>query len=70
MWAEDDALENEIRGLGVNNLEQRHSFQSRNEGEVGDFLGIRIQKKGKDSFVLTQTGPYQQSVSRYRHGRL
>jgi Reverse transcriptase (RNA-dependent DNA polymerase). len=53
---EDDALENEIRGLGVNNLEQRHSFQLRNEGEVGDFLGIRIQKKGKDSFVLTQTG--------------
>jgi hypothetical protein len=50
------ALEEEIIGLGVNNLEQRHSFQLRNEGEVGDFLGIRIQKRGDNSFYLTQTG--------------
>jgi hypothetical protein len=46
----------EICGLGVNSLEQRHSFQLRNEGEVGDFLGIRIQKEGNDKFNLTQTG--------------
>lgn len=50
------ALEEEIKGLGVNNLEQRHSFQLQNEGEVGDFLGIHIQKKAEDSFYLTQTG--------------
>jgi hypothetical protein len=50
------ALEEEIKGLGVNSLEQRHSFQLRNEGEVGDFLGIRIEKKAEDSFYLTQTG--------------
>jgi Reverse transcriptase (RNA-dependent DNA polymerase). len=51
MWPE-----HEIRGLGVNNLEQRHSFQLRNEGEVGDFLGIRIEQRSNGSFYLTQTG--------------
>lgn len=51
-----DALEAEIRGLGVNNLEQRHAFQLRNEGEVGDFLGIRIEKERNGNFKLTQTG--------------
>mmetsp|Transcript_15021 Transcript_15021/g.28265 ORF Transcript_15021/g.28265 Transcript_15021/m.28265 type:complete len:2300 (+) Transcript_15021:159-7058(+) len=51
-----DMLEQEIQSLGVNNLETRHTFQLRNEGEIGDFLGIRIQKQGEDSFYLTQTG--------------
>lgn len=49
-------LEDEIRGLGVNNLEQHHSFQLCNEGEVGDFLRIRIEKQSNGSFYLTQTG--------------
>ena len=50
------AIEKEIRGLGVSDDEQRHSFELRNEGEVGDFLGIRIQKTGPREFDLTQTG--------------
>jgi Reverse transcriptase (RNA-dependent DNA polymerase). len=51
-----DELEREIKSLGVNNLETRHTFQLRNEGEIGDFLGIRIEKKGNGQFHLTQTG--------------
>jgi hypothetical protein len=51
-----EALEAEIKGLGVNTLEQRHSFQLRNEGEVGDFLGIRIEKRDHGKFYLSQTG--------------
>ena len=38
-------LEKEIKGLGVSTDEQSHEFQLRNEGEVGDFLGIRIKKQ-------------------------
>ena len=38
--ADPDVLEAEIQSLGVNNKEQRHTFQLRNEGEVGAFLGI------------------------------
>lgn len=60
---DNDALEAEIRGLGVNNLEQRHSFQLRDEGEVGDFLGIRIHKQGKGKFNLTQTGLIEKVIS-------
>jgi hypothetical protein len=37
-------LEQEIRSLGVASDECDHSFQLRDEGEVGDFLGIRIEK--------------------------
>jgi Reverse transcriptase (RNA-dependent DNA polymerase). len=54
----EEELEREIKGLGVNNLETRHSFQLRtNEGEVGDFLGIVwIEKRDNGKFHLTQTG--------------
>jgi hypothetical protein len=34
----------------------RPLFQLRDEGEVGDFLGIRIEKQKGNSFPLTQTG--------------
>jgi hypothetical protein len=34
----------EIAGLGISKYETQHSFQLRDEGEVGDFLGIRIAK--------------------------
>ena len=51
-----NAIEEEIRGLGVSKDEQRHTFQLRDEGEVGDFLGIRIQKTGKQQFKLCQPG--------------
>jgi hypothetical protein len=37
-------LDNEIRSLGVKEYECDHSFQLRDGGEVGDFLGIRIEK--------------------------
>jgi hypothetical protein len=36
----------EIDGLGVSKYETQHSFQLRDKGEVGDFLGIRIAKEG------------------------
>ena len=40
----------------MSDTEQRHTFQLRNEGEVGAFLGIQIAKTGDNSFELTQTG--------------
>jgi hypothetical protein len=49
-------LEQEIKSLGVESDECHHSFQLRDEGEVGDFLGIRIEKHKNNSFLLTQTG--------------
>ena len=54
--AEASVLEEEIRALGVNDTEQQHKFQLRNEGEVGAFLGIQITKTGKRTFSLLQTG--------------
>jgi hypothetical protein len=49
-------IDAEIKGLGVNSKEQIHSFELRHEGEVGDFLGIRIKKTGPITFELTQIG--------------
>jgi hypothetical protein len=49
-------LEREIKSLGVISDECRESFQLRGEGEVGYFLGIRIEKQKNNSFILTQTG--------------
>jgi len=50
-------LEEEIRKLGVDESEHQHVFELRNEGEVGDFLGIiRIKQTGPKQFYLTQTG--------------
>jgi hypothetical protein len=51
-----DKLAAEIKSLGVSSDENQHSFQLRDEGKVGDFLGIRIQKQGAGKFLLTQTG--------------
>ena len=42
-----NAIEEVIAGLGVQNYKQRHTFKLRNEGEVEDFLGIRIEKSNK-----------------------
>ena len=50
------AIDKEIAGLGVSKDEQCHKFELRDEGEVGDFLGIRIEKAGPKKFHLTQTG--------------
>ena len=54
--ADSAILEEEIRLLGVNNTEQRHTFQLRNEGDVGAFLGIQITKTGPHTFELVQSG--------------
>jgi hypothetical protein len=51
-----ELIDAEIKGLGVNSKEQSHSFELRDEGEVGDFLGIQIRKTGPITFELTQTG--------------
>ena len=40
--ADPDVLEAAIQSLGFNNKEQLNTFQLRNEGEVGAFLGIEI----------------------------
>ena len=57
------ALEREIAALGVSTTTQRHSFQLRNEGEVGAFLGIQIKKIGPDKFYLTQSGLIEKVLS-------
>jgi hypothetical protein len=46
----------EIKSLGVPDDEHQHTFQLRDEGEVGDFMGIRIAKQKDGTFLLTQTG--------------
>ena len=51
-----DAIEREIKSLGVRESDHVHSFMLRDEGEVGDFLGIHIEKQGEGKFTLTQTG--------------
>jgi hypothetical protein len=51
-----DQIAREIKGLGVSKYEAQHKFQLRDEGEVGDFLGIQIVKEGNGTFQLTQTG--------------
>ena len=51
-----DNINKEIQGLGVSTNNQVHSFQLRDEGSVGDFLWIRIEKLGDRKFNLTQTG--------------
>ena len=48
-------LEEVIKSLGITEEEQRYTFELRDEGEVGDFLCIRIEKTGSNKFTLTQT---------------
>jgi hypothetical protein len=54
--ADTVAFAHEIRNLGVSNSEQRHTFQLRNKGEVGAFLGKQMTTTGSNTFTLTQTG--------------
>ena len=49
-------IEEVIAGLGVQNDEQRHTFKLRDEGEIVDFSGTRIEKSKRNSFTLSQTG--------------
>jgi hypothetical protein len=50
------AIEHLIKDLGVKSDDHLHTFELRDEGEVGDFLGIRIEKVGDKAFNLSQTG--------------
>ena len=50
------AIDDLITSLGVAHDEQRHTFELRDEGEVGDFLGIRIERMADSSFKLSQSG--------------
>ena len=45
-----------VKDLGVNNQDYIHNFQLRDEGEVSDFLCIKIENTGIRQFYLTQTG--------------
>jgi hypothetical protein len=63
-------LEREIKSLGVKEDQCDHYFQLRDEGEVGDFLGIRIEKQKGNSFILTQTGLIEKNDQSWRNGRL
>ena len=49
------ALEEVIKSLWITEEEELHTFELRDEGEIGDFLGIRIDKTGSKKFTLTQT---------------
>ena len=51
-----NAIEHLIKDLGIPDSEERETFALRDEGEVGDFLGIRIEKRAHRSFTLSQTG--------------
>ena len=55
-------IEELISSLGVRKDEQRHTFALRDEGEVGDFLGIRIEKTGPRQFKLSQPGLIQKVI--------
>ena len=46
------ALEEIITSLGIAEKEQRHTFELRDEGEVGGILGIRIEKTGSKILLL------------------
>jgi hypothetical protein len=51
-----DKIEELITSLGIAKEEQHHTFELRDEGEVRDFLGIRIEKGPNNSFILSQSG--------------
>ena len=50
------SIDSLITSLGIAEEEYRQTFDLRDEGEVGDFLGIRIEKAGPRKLVLSQTG--------------
>ena len=41
---DSDAIEHEIKLLGITNDEYHHKFQLRDEGEVGDFSALESRK--------------------------
>jgi hypothetical protein len=65
IYAGPDAekLATEITSPGGNGDEHQHSFQLRDEGEVGDFLGVSIEKQSEGTFLLTQTGFIERTLN-------
>ena len=51
-----DNINKAIHWLGMSTKDQIHSSQLRDEGQIGNFLGTRIEKPGDRNFNLTQTG--------------
>ena len=50
--SDSNTIEEFITRLGVRNENQRHTFELRDEGEVGDFLEMSIDKSIHNSFTL------------------
>ena len=50
------AIDNEVKQLGIKLETEEQPFEFRDEGEVSAFLGIKIEKKGKSEFYLSQPG--------------
>ena len=50
------AIDDLISSLGMTVDDQVHTFELRDEGEVGAFLGIQIERNADKTFYLTQTG--------------
>ena len=51
---DSDDIEHERKLLGITNDTYSHTFQLRDKGEVGNFLGIIIKKTGPNQLNLTQ----------------
>ena len=58
-----DAIESLIQSLGIAVDDQVHTFELRDEGEVGAFLGIQIERNANQTFYLTQTGLIQKVLT-------
>ena len=58
-----EAIESLIHSLGIAVDDQVHTFELRDEGEVGAFLGIQIERNADKTFYLTQTGLIQKVLA-------
>ena len=57
------AIEDLISSLGMTVDDQVHTFELRDEGEVGAFLGIQIERNANKTCYLTQTGLRQKVLT-------
>lgn len=53
---DSEAVNHEIKSLGVVDDEKHHTFELRDEGKVRNLLGIQIKKTGPQEFYLSQPG--------------
>ena len=56
---EKQAIDAEMKSLGVSSDEHRHKFGLIDEGEIGNFLGIIIENTGNSRFHFTHIGLIQ-----------